>query len=50
MESFSTDPYPRKEDKYQLAESLNISREQLEKSFRNWRYRKLSEGVIKKGE
>ena len=47
LESFKTDPYPRKEEKNRLAESLNISRRKIELWFSNMRKKK---GVLKKSE
>ena len=49
-ESFRANPYPRSEDKDQLAQSLNISRNVVSKWFRNMRQRKPSESVISKSE
>ena len=49
-DSFRSDPYPSKQAKDQLAESLNISRKKIEKVFSDWRYRKLSKGDMKKSE
>ena len=49
-DSFTAEPYPRREAKDQLAESLNISRKKVEKWFSNRRYEESSVGPIKKSE
>lgn len=50
MESFKTNPYPPKEYKDKLAESLNISRKIINRWFVNMRRKKLKEGVQMKGQ
>ena len=50
LESFKSNPYPRKEDKDQLAESLDISRKKIDLCFNYMRVKKLREGVLKKSE
>ena len=50
MESFKTNPYPRKEHKHQLSESLNITQKNIEKWFDYMRHKKLKEGVQMKGQ
>ena len=50
MKSFRANPYPTKEEKRQLAMSLNTSQEVINIWFGNRRQKKENKRVLKKGE
>ena len=50
MESFKADPYPQKEEKHQLAKSINISHGDVEQWFCNIRHRTSKEGLLEKSQ